>query len=77
MEIVSPSPKSVFKLYIGPFLMLIDNNIYVITSVNKLPQAYPLLVPSKVKLRVGSRVATTPSCLKSTHAFNQKLSPPG
>ena len=62
------------KLHFGPFHMLIDNNIYMITSVNKLPQAYPLLVPSKAKLSNGSGVATMLSRLKSTHAFKQGFS---
>ena len=63
-----------FELYFGTFLMLVDYRIYRITSINKLPQAYPLLVPSKVKLSDGSGVATMLSHLKSTHAFKQEFS---
>ena len=46
----------------------------MLSTVNKLPQAYPLLVPSKAKLKDGSGVATMLSRLKSTHAFRQEFS---
>ena len=45
----------------------------MLSTVNKLPQAYPLLVPSKAKLSNGSGVATMLSRLKSTHVFKQEF----
>ena len=63
-----------FELHFGPFLMLVVYKFYVTTSVNKLPQAYPLLVPRKAKLSNVSGATTMLSRLKSTHAFKQELS---
>jgi hypothetical protein len=46
-----------------------------LTTVNKLPQAYPLLVPSKAySSKFGSGVATILSHLKSTQVFKEKFS---